>query len=25
VLGLKAKGDAKHDKTGFVVDAVNPI
>ena len=25
VLGLKAKGDAKKDKTGFVVDAVNPI
>ena len=25
VLGLKAKGEAKKDKSGFVVDAVNPI
>ena len=25
ILGLKAKGEAKKDKSGFVVDAVNPI
>ena len=25
ILGLKAKGDGKKDKTGFVVDAIRPI
>ena len=25
ILGLQAKGDAKKDKSGFVVDAIHPI